>query len=472
MFLVDRDIKKLMAQDALQISVGEDYPPFNPLEQIGASTVDFRLGRVFRKYRSEVCTIDLTQDSIERIQREETEIIEVPLDGELVIHPGEFLLGLTVEEIRLPANISGLIATRSSIARLGLSVVEQPLIHPGYEGSVALQLRNTLDRPIKLKPLLVICQVMFILGTNTAERPYGTSDTDKYFNESIVPQYSQIGAELGKYRKTQHTPIDFAFVTALPKERDAILKQLDTYERIQQGFEPTYYRGRIIIPATHESYEVVVTMLLGMGTGEAAIASMEVLRRWRPANVIMVGIAAGVPGKVTLGDVVVADFVFYYELAKRTSRGEQRRGQYFPSDRLLYDRALAYEASDWTQKISTKRPDTLHRDLPVLSVHFGAIASGEKILADAKTLARLLDECPELLAVAMEGAGVAGAASHQAQPTRFLEVRSICDYGNEQKNDDWQAFAAEAAAAFTVSLLRSRPVPPLMTAELLTQPLD
>ena len=94
-------------------------------------------------------------------------------------------------------------------------------------------------------------------------------------------------------------------------------------------------------------------------------------------------------------------------------------------------------------------------------VHFGAIASGEKILADASTLTQLLSECPGLLAVGMEGAGVARAASHQTPPTRFLEVRSICDYGNDQKNDDWQAYAAEAAVAFIISLLRSRPVPPI-----------
>jgi CBASS immunity sensor of nucleotide second messenger signals len=61
----------------------------------------------------------------------------------------------------------------------------------------------------------------------------------------------------------------------------------------------------------------------------------------------------------------------------------------------------------------------------------------------------------------MEGAGVARAAAQQPHPPPFIEVRGICDYANEQKNDDWQPFAAEATAAFTVGLLRSRPVPPL-----------
>jgi deoxycytidine triphosphate deaminase len=456
MFIVDKDLKELIDQGELQIIVEDENPPFDPLEQIGASTIDLRLSRVFRKYKPEVNTIDLTQV-------EETVIIELPLDGELIIQPGELILALTVEIIKLPTNISGFIAARSSIARLGLSVVEQPLIHPGYTGAVALQLKNNIDRPIKIKPLVTICQVMFLMGTGFAEKPYGSNNSEKYFNETTVPRAPHLGGELDKDDQSEDIPIDFAFVTALPKERDALLKHLGPYKKVQFGFEPlTYYRGRIKIPitdATDEYYEVVVVMLLGMGTGEATIGAMSVIERWQPKNVIMVGIAAGVPGKVALGDIVVADFVFYYELAKRTLQGEQRRAQYFYSDRLLYGRALAHEGNDWKDKIRIEPPDRIYID-----VHFGAIASGDKILADAMTLKQLLNECPELMAVAMEGAGVAGAASHQPHPPRFLEVRSICDYGDGEKNDRWQAFAAEAATVFTINLLRSRPVPPIGAA--------
>src|SRR5712692_1429608 len=124
--------------------------------------------------------------------------------------------------------------------------------------------------------------------------------------------------------QNQSPPIDFAFVTALPIERDAILRRLERREMIQDDFEPlTYYRGQISVPATGESYEAAIVMLLGMGNDEAAVTTVRVIERWQPAYVVMVGIAGGVPGKVRLGDVVVADFVYYYELAKRTPKGEQ-----------------------------------------------------------------------------------------------------------------------------------------------------
>ena len=259
-------------------------------------------------------------------------------------------------------------------------------------------------------------------------------------------------------------PIDFAFVTALPIERDALLRRLEGLEVVQDDYEPlTYYRGHISVPATGEYYQVVAVMLLGMGNDEAAVSTVRVIERWRPAYVLMVGIAGGVPGRVALGDVVISDFVYYYELAKRTPRGDRRRPQQFLSDRLLYGRALAYEAGEWRSDITIARPGAAQADIPYPKAYFGATGSGEKVIADARALSRLLKECPRLLAVAMEGAGVARAAAQQPHPPPFIEVRGICDYANEQKNDDWQPFAAEAAAAFTVGLLRSRPIPPLET---------
>ncbi len=262
--------------------------------------------------------------------------------------------------------------------------------------------------------------------------------------------------------QVQSPPIDFAIVTALPIERDALLRRLEGREVVQDDFEPlTYYRGHISAPATGEYYEVVVVMLLGMGNDEAAVSTVRVIERWRPAYVLLVGIAGGVPGKVALGDVVISDFVYYYEPAKRTPNGDQRRPQQFLSDRLLYGRALAYEAGEWRSDITIARPGAAQADVPFPRAYFGAIGSGEKVIADARALSLLLKECPRLLAVAMEGAGVARAAAQQPHPPPFIEVRGICDYANEQKNDDWQPFAAEAAAAFTIGLLRSRPVPPL-----------
>ena len=76
------------------------------------------------------------------------------------------------------------------------------------------------------------------------------------------------------------------------------------------------------------------------------------------------------------------------------------------------------------------------------AVHFGPIASGGLVVADDKTMSELLEGCPKLLAVAMEGAGVGRAAMLDKDRPRFLEVRGICDYADSKKNDGWHEFAA------------------------------
>jgi nucleoside phosphorylase len=258
-------------------------------------------------------------------------------------------------------------------------------------------------------------------------------------------------------------PVDFAVITALKIEREAILNRLDAgYLVVQEDTEPlTFYYGHITIPSTGESYTVVVVMLLGMGNDEAAVATTRVIQRWQPVHIIMVGIAGGVPGKVGLGDVVVAEACFYYELAKRTPRGEQRRPQEFTTNRLLLGRAQAYEASEWKGEIGIERPGSAATESPLPEAHFGVIAAGEKVIADTKTMSGLLKANPKIIAVAMEGAGVARSALNTNPQPAFLEIRGVCDFADEHKNDDWQPYAANAAAAFTAGLLRSRPISPL-----------
>ncbi|MBW4472433.1 MAG: SAVED domain-containing protein [Stenomitos rutilans HA7619-LM2] len=260
--------------------------------------------------------------------------------------------------------------------------------------------------------------------------------------------------------------VDFAIVTALKIERDAVLSRLNEYEVIKEDFEPqVYYHGYVSIPGTSERYTVVVTLLLDMGNDEAATATTRLLQRWQPANLLMVGIAGGVRDKADLGDVVVAKFVFYYEPAKLTLAGEQHRPEQFPTDTLLRSRAYFYEATEWKSRIAVIRPGSPQVDNALPNVHFEPIASGEKVIADLEMLPKLLQACPKLVAVAMEGAGVARAARSHNAPPRFLEIRGICDFADPDKNDDWHCYAANAAAAFTIGLLHDRPLPPLITEQ-------
>ena len=200
-------------------------------------------------------------------------------------------------------------------------------------------------------------------------------------------------------------PVDFAIITALKVEREAVVRRLQDVSPVQFEDEPlTFYTGHVHIPGENAPYSVVVAQLLEVGNNDAGIAATRVIQRWKPRNVLMVGIAGGVRGKVRLGDVLVSQFAYYYEPSKLIDGQIEHRGRQFNSDLMLYGRAMHYEAAEWKADIQVARPDVGDGFPTLPEVHFAPIACGEKVVADLVELANILRQCPKALAVAMEGA--------------------------------------------------------------------
>jgi nucleoside phosphorylase len=255
-------------------------------------------------------------------------------------------------------------------------------------------------------------------------------------------------------------PVDFAIIVALKIEREAVVCRLGSIQKVQDESDPlTYYVGTVMVPGEGRPFTVVVTQLIDMGNTDAAVAATKVIGRWRPRNVVMAGIAGGVRGKAALGDVVVSQYAHYYEPGKVTPDGVEHRDRQFNSDLLLYGRAQHYECADWKREIKVDRPDA-GDESKFPEVKFGPIACGEQVIADSDALALIQHKCPKMVAVAMEGAGVAKAVLSIGDPPRYLEIRGISDYAGPDKNDGWHEYAANAVAAFAIGFLRSRPVRP------------
>jgi WD40 repeat protein/nucleoside phosphorylase/energy-coupling factor transporter ATP-binding protein EcfA2 len=256
--------------------------------------------------------------------------------------------------------------------------------------------------------------------------------------------------------------IDIAIITALKIECAPVLALLDKYEQIQED-EHTYYRGQLAID-DNICYEIVVALMLEIGNLDAGIITTTLIKRWHPKNIIMMGIAAAArKDKVNFGDVVVAEFCHFYEFVKKTDKGEQRRPHQLPSSPVLLERAKNFQASGWHESIKVALPNSVQGVSYVPQVHFGAIGSSEPVIADDNTLALLIKECPELIAVAREGAGVARAAHHAG--LNFIEVRGLCEFAPSNQNDEWQLSAASVAAVFLIAWLRSGTVPYTPQAE-------
>ncbi|MFC0582951.1 dCTP deaminase [Micrococcoides hystricis] len=141
------------------------------MSMVQPASVDVRIDRFFRLFDNhKYPVIDPAQD-----QSDLTRLVEVDPDEPFVLHPGEFVLGSTYEEVRLPEDIAARLEGKSSLGRLGLLTHSTAgFIDPGFQGHVTLELSNMATLPITLHPGSKIGQLCFFRMTSPAEHPYGT----------------------------------------------------------------------------------------------------------------------------------------------------------------------------------------------------------------------------------------------------------------------------------------------------------
>ncbi|WP_130451039.1 dCTP deaminase [Zhihengliuella halotolerans] len=164
MLLSDRDIRSELDSGRIGLD------PYEP-SMIQPSSVDVRLDRFFRLFDNhKYAHIDPAAD-----QPELTRLVEVDSDEAFILHPGEFVLGATYEQVSLPNDVAARLEGKSSLGRLGLLTHSTAgFIDPGFTGHVTLELSNMATLPIKLWPGSKIGQLCFFRLTSPAEHPYGS----------------------------------------------------------------------------------------------------------------------------------------------------------------------------------------------------------------------------------------------------------------------------------------------------------
>ena len=179
--LSDRDIKELLKIGELVINnIVED--------QIGSCSVDLRLGSQFRVFKhAEVTHVDPKEGISDELMELVTKNDETPF----IIHPGEFVLGTTMESVLIPRYLVARLDGRSSWGRLGIIVHSTAgSVHPGYVGQLTLEIANISKVPVKLWPGLRICQIMFERLSSPCETSYAEKKS-KYMGQQ-GPQASKI----------------------------------------------------------------------------------------------------------------------------------------------------------------------------------------------------------------------------------------------------------------------------------------
>jgi dCTP deaminase len=134
------------------------------------SSIDIKIGNLFRVFRNHTSgVIDVKKD------QDLTELITIAEDGVFMLHPGEFVLGSTLERVAVPDDLVSRIEGKSSLGRLGLIIHSTAgFIDAGFDGHVTLELTNIATLPITLYPGMKIGQVSFMQMTTPADKPYGS----------------------------------------------------------------------------------------------------------------------------------------------------------------------------------------------------------------------------------------------------------------------------------------------------------
>jgi dCTP deaminase len=179
--LSDRTIREEL--DAGRIVID----PFDA-KSIQPSSVDLHVDGLFRVFRNDTTPYIDPKES----QEDLTELVTVEPPGAFILHPGEFVLGSTLERVALPDDLVARLEGKSSLGRLGLLIHSTAgFVDAGWDGHLTLELSNVANLPIALYPGMKIGQISFLRMTTPAEHPYGSGEKGSKYQGQRGPTPSR-----------------------------------------------------------------------------------------------------------------------------------------------------------------------------------------------------------------------------------------------------------------------------------------
>ena len=186
--LSDRDIRSALEAGRIRLD------PYDPA-CLQPSSVDLHLDREFRVFRNNrYAFIDVREP-----QPDLTELLAVDGDDPFILHPGEFVLGQTLEWVELPDDLVARLEGKSSLGRLGLLIHSTAgYVDPGWKGNLTLELSNVANLPIALYHGMKIGQISFFRMTSAVDRPYGSPELGSKYQGQSEPTASAFHRDFGR----------------------------------------------------------------------------------------------------------------------------------------------------------------------------------------------------------------------------------------------------------------------------------
>lgn len=320
-----------------------------------------------------------------------------------------------------------------------------------------------LRRPTYIVGLTAFEDVVAEFGSAFEEQLWSLvhyqESSDQWISQLLVKvNYIQAANRSRNFSDGQTYGCDLAIITALDTvEFDAVQRLHLGWEALRLQHDETRYLSGSISTATGTK-SIIAAAAPRMGIAASAVLSAKVIHQFRPRYIAMVGICAGRPDKVSIGDLIIADPTWDWGSGKLiTENGEPK---FLPSPHQLDldpDTAALLKnlGKDANLLNEVRHSTTGTKPKTELSAHVGPLVSGAAVVAHKPTFDSLLAQHRGILGVDMEVYAVAAAALGSAKPRpKFLVIKGVSDFADENKVDDFQQYAATASANFLIMAAR------------------
>lgn len=263
-------------------------------------------------------------------------------------------------------------------------------------------------------------------------------------------------------RSSNIETFDIAIITALSTpELEAVLRlnngSWETFE-IENDFIKYH---KTVFSKNGKEWKIIAATADQMGMTAASHLATKIILNFLPRYIFMAGIAAGIKDRgLGFGDMLIAEQSWDYgsgkivEIAGRNNKEIVEVG-FQPDTRPIQLSAdLKAKVANFKLKnssIISEISHNWHGESPdtKLQIHLGPIASGSYVISSSSRLDEIKNHQRKLLGIEMETYGVYYAAEHSPEhKTKAMSVKSVSDYGDGEKNDKYQKYAAYTSANF------------------------
>lgn len=255
------------------------------------------------------------------------------------------------------------------------------------------------------------------------------------------------------HHSTESTTIDVCVLTALSTpEAKAFIKYIDWNWSSLKPLDDTLfgYEGEFV-DKNGIKRRVILCSSIEVGMIYTAVITSKLIQLYHPKLMIMAGICAGLEKYNNYGDIVIAQTSWNYNEGKMTIENGELK--FLPSvlqsqiDKKLNASLQTFiiENQDNINNINVCFDDkaAINNDLKIVK---GAIATGSAVLSDKLTITNILESNRRLRAVDIEIASFYISCELSNTSLDYFAVKSICDFGDPNKDDFYQMYASFTSA--------------------------